>query len=122
MSEDNCLPESRALADRVVNYSDALVAIVFVGASGLGIAVADPETRSSMNLITPWMIGGNVILGVLISTLLIVLRRWELDLRLDVPTTIKIQRYSQYFYRARHVVIWLSVAQITIVLLLSSLD
>ena len=122
MSENNLHSESRALADRIINYSDALVALVFIGASGLGIAVADPEIRSSMNLITFWMIGGNIALGALISALLVTLRRWEQDLRVDLPTTDKIHRYSNYFYWARHIIVWLSVAQIAIILLLSSLD
>lgn len=47
MLENNENSEARMLADRTVNYSDALVAIVFIGASGLGIAVADPDTRAS---------------------------------------------------------------------------
>jgi hypothetical protein len=120
--ENDSDPEIRALADRVVNYSDALVAIVFIGASGLGIALADPDTRTSMNLITYWMIAANIIMGLLISTILLVLRRWELDLRADLPLTEKVRRYSDYFYWARHAIVWISVAQITIVLLLSSLE
>lgn len=120
--ENNQDSETRALADRTVNYSDALVALVFIGASGLGIAVADTDTRSSMNLVTTWMIGGSIALGALISTLLIVLRRWELDLRIDLPTEGKVYRYSRYFYWARHIIVWLSVAHIAIILLLSSLD
>lgn len=114
--------EARALADRAVNYSDALVALVFIGASGLGIAVADPDTRASMNLITYWMIGGNITLGAVISILLSVLRRWEYDLRIDLPKEGKVYRYSRYFYWARHVVVWLSVTQIAVILLLGRLD
>ena len=72
--ENNHAPESRALADRIVNYSDALAAIVFLGASGLGIAMADPDTRASVNLISSWMIAGNAFLVVLFSGLLILLR------------------------------------------------
>ena len=48
--------EDRALADRLVNYADAAVALSVVGISGLGIAVADPETRSSVaRLIVIWI-------------------------------------------------------------------
>jgi hypothetical protein len=120
--ENNQNSEGRALADRIVSYSDALVAVVFIGASGLGIAIADPDTRSSMNLITSWMIGGNIAMGVLVSVLLVILRRWELDLRIDLPPPEKVRRYARYFYWARHVIVWLSVAQIATVLLLSSLE
>jgi hypothetical protein len=119
--ESDQISETRALADRVVNYSDALVALMFIGASGLGIAVADPDARASMNLITTWMIGGNIFMGVLVSVLLVVLRRWELDLRNDLPVAVKVRRYSRYFYWARHFVVWLAVAQVTAILLLSSM-
>lgn len=121
MLENNDDSEARTLADRAVNYSDALVAIVFIGASGLGIAVADPDTRASINLITAWMIGGNIVLGILISALLVILRRWELDLRTNQPVEGKIHRYSRNFYWARHIIVWLSITQIAIILLLSSL-
>ena len=57
------------------------------------------------------MIVGNVILGVLFSALLIVLRRWELDLRADSIPSGKVLRYSRYIYIARHTVVWLTVAQ-----------
>lgn len=120
MLEHNQDSEARALADRLVNYSDALVALVFIGASGLGIAVADPDTRSSIALINYWMIGGNVVIGVLFSVLLVVLRRWELDLRVDLPTVSNVRRYSRHLYRARHTVVWLSVAQIVLIMLLIS--
>lgn len=125
--------EAQALADRCVNYSDALVALVFIGASGLGIAIADPDTRSSMNTITGWMIGGNILVCVTISLLLVVLRRWELNLRqayslqtdqpeAEMPEGGLMSRYSKYFYWARHTVVWISLIQITAVLLLGSLD
>ncbi len=122
MSENNQIPESRALADRIVNYSDALAAIVFLGASGLGIAVADPDTRSSMNLISSWMIVGNIFLGLVFSSLLVLLRRWELDLRGEPPANSNVRRYSRYFYLARHCVIWISVTQIVVIMLLSRLE
>ena len=38
--------EERALADRLVSYADAVAALAFVGVSGLGVAVADPDTRA----------------------------------------------------------------------------
>ncbi len=120
--ENDHASESRALADRIVNYSDAIAAIVFLGASGLGIAVADPDTRSSINLISSWMIVGNIFLGLLFSFLLVLLRRWELDLRGEASAKSKVRRYSHYFYLARHGVVWISVAQVAIIMLLSRLE
>jgi hypothetical protein len=114
--------ESRALADRIVNYSDAIAAIVFLGASGLGIAVADPDTRASIILISNWMIFGNIFLGALFSFLLILLRRWEIELRGEAPSSSNVRRYSNYFYLARHGIVWIAVAQVAIIMLLSRLD
>lgn len=116
------LSESRALADRIVNYSDVLAAIVFLGASGLGIAMADPDTRASINLISNWMIAGNVSLGALISALLVLLRRWELELRGQAPVGGNVRRYSHYFYLARHCVVWISIAQTVAIIWLSQLE
>ena len=36
------------LADRLVSYSDALVAVSFLGVSGIGLAVADPDIRCTL--------------------------------------------------------------------------
>ncbi|MEH6605632.1 MAG: hypothetical protein V7711_08625 [Pseudomonadales bacterium] len=120
--QSNETSESRALADRIVNYSDALAAIVFLGASGLGIAVADPDTRASINLISFWMVGGNIMIGSLFSFFLVLLRRWELELRGEAPEGSSVRRYSHYFYVARHCIVWISVVQIVIIMLLSQLD
>lgn len=54
---------------------------------------------------------GNFVLGIVFAALLIVLRRWELDLRRDLALSEKVQKYSRYIYLARHTVIWLTVAQ-----------
>lgn len=120
--ENSPKSEGRALADRIVNYSDTLVAVVFLGVSGLSIALADPDIRDSINTVTYWVIGGNIGMGLLVSGLLVLLRRWELDLRVDFPTPGKVRRYSRYFYMARHIIVWLSITQIVAVLLLSSLE
>jgi hypothetical protein len=120
--ENSARSEGRALADRMVNYSDALVAVMFLGASGLSIALADPDVRSSINTVTNWIIGGNIGMGLLVSTLLVTLRSWELDLRVEFPAPGKVRRYSRYFYVARHIVLWLSVIQVVIVLLVIRLE
>ena len=67
-------PEDRHLADRLVNYSDAVVALAFLVSSGLGLAVADPDTRDSVTGVAGGMMIGNAILGVIFSGLLMVMR------------------------------------------------
>ncbi len=101
----------QALADHIVSYSDAIVALAFIVSSGLGLAIADPDTRVTITEVAGGMLIGNAVLGVLFSSLLVVLRRWELDLRSDYFVTEKYHRYSRRIYIARHVVIWLSVTQ-----------
>ncbi len=103
--------EELVLADRLVNYSDAIAALAFIISSGLGLAAADPDTRISFTDVTTGMIIGNIIMGLLFSALLVVLRRWELELR-DVDILHqKVRKYSRYIYIARHVVVWLTVGQ-----------
>lgn len=104
-------PENRGLADRLVNYADALVALAVVGVSGLGLAVADPETRVDIARAADWIIVSNLISGVILSILILVLRRWELDLRSEDPPTVKARRYSRRLHVARIVVVWLASGQ-----------
>ena len=109
--------EEWALADRIVGYADATVALAFIVSSGLGLAIADPDTRSTISDITGELIVGNAILGVVFSILLVVLRNWELDLRSTVEVSDKFQRYSRRLFLARHVVIWLWVVQTIVIML-----
>ena len=103
--------QDRSLADRLVNYSDAIVAVSFVGVSGLGIAVADPDTRDSVARGADWVAAANVLVGIVASALLRSLRRWELDLRADAPPSPKGLRYSRRLHGARFVIVWFAVAQ-----------
>lgn len=120
MSENIEYSELRALIDRVVSYSDALAALMIVAASGLAIALADPDIRSTLTpLAYLGIIVGNILMGVGVSLLLLLLRRWELDLADDLPTNQKILRYSRAFYLSRHVVVWFCIFQNTTVLVMS---
>lgn len=108
--------EDQALADRLVNYSDAVVALAFIVSSGLGLAIADPDTRNTIEDVAGAMILGNAVLGMVYSALLVVLRRWESDLRVDLHVSEKFLRYSLRIYLARHVIVWLSIAQTVAIL------
>ncbi len=110
--------QDRALADRLVNYSDAMVAAVFVGVSGLGVAIADPDTRASVASGAVWVAVTYVLLGGIVSTLLHLLRRWERDLRAGAPPSAKAERYSRNLHFARFVITWVSVTQSIVLLLL----
>ena len=97
-----------ALADRIINYSDALVAVAFLGASGLGIAVADPDIRCSVANAVPEIIGFNVINAIVLSGLVLWLRKWEIDLRGESLSRGKVAKYVRWLHVARLVIIWTS--------------
>lgn len=112
--------EDCALADRLVNYVDAIVAVAFLASSGIGLALADPDTRETLESVALGIIIANALLGVVFSLILTVLRRWELDLRTAVPLSKKYERYSKRMYIAKHAVIWLSIAQTVAILIAAS--
>ena len=109
MAED--IEQTRALADRLVTYADALVAVAFVGTSGLGLAVADPDIRADMARGAVWVIFFNLALGGLLSGLIHVFRRWELALRADLAPAATTRRFSGYLHWGRLGVVWVAVAQ-----------
>ncbi len=103
--------QDRALADRLLNYADAIVAVLFVGVSGLGITIADPDARESVARGAGWIAAANVLVGIGASALLHFLRRWEMDLRADAPLSEKSQGYSRRLHGARFVIVWMAVVQ-----------
>lgn len=112
--------EDWLLADRLVNYADAVVALAFLGVSGLGIAVADPDTRSSVAPAAVYIGAVNVFLGFLWSGLVFVLRRWECELRAALPLSSKYARTSRRLDWARHAVIWVAVGQAVMLMVVIS--
>lgn len=114
--------EDRTLADRFVTYSDALVAVSFVGTSGLSLAVADPDVRCSM---VGGLVGvsiGNAMFSGIVSVLLVALRRWELDLRQDDPQSEKANVYSRRVHIARFAVVWLSAVMAAVIVRFATAD
>ena len=109
MSEDG--EQARAMADRLVSYADALVAVAFVGTSGLGLAVADPDIRADIATAAEWVILSYLVLGVLFSSLILVFRRWELELRDGLASAAKTRLFAGYLHWGRLGVVWVAVAQ-----------
>ncbi len=121
MSKQYLESEDRALADRLVNYSDAIVALAFISSSGFGLAVADNDSRDTL-VDAAWpILFANITIGIVFSVLLIVLRRWELNLRSDSCLSTLGLRYSRNLYIARHIVIWVAVVQ-TVAMLLALIN
>jgi len=105
------------LADRLVSYADALTALAFVGVSGLGLAVADPEIRADIAIVADWLVLSNLLSGAALCAVVVLFRRWELDLRSKAKDSAKVQRYSQLLHTARLVVIWFASGQATVMML-----
>jgi hypothetical protein len=115
--------EDRALADRLVNYADALAAVSFVGMSGLSIAMADPDVRCSITqgaLVPVGLI--NLVSATAVTVVLAILRRWERDLRSGSPLSPKAARISARLHVARFVIVWLSAGAAVAVILASARD
>jgi len=114
--------EDRALADRLVTYADALVAVSFVGMSGLTIALADPDIRCSLiRGVTPVAVANLASAGV-VSLLLIVLRSWEAELRSGASPSARAATYSRRLHVARFVIVWLCVITAVVTLIAATRD
>lgn len=113
--------DEAALADRLVNYSDALVAVAFLGVSGLGVIVADPDIRCTLAGAVGPIVFGTAFNGVLFSAVILVLRRWEIDLRSEDAdsTSEKVRSYSRWLHGSRLAIVWVSTLM-SVVLVLAS--
>ena len=88
----------------------------FLGASGLGIAIADPDTRSSVAEAWLYVAVANLVMPVFITLIILTLRRWEMDLRADLDTSPKALRIGWRLHVARLVIIWVSGIQIAVLM------
>jgi hypothetical protein len=108
--------QNQDLANRFVTYADALVAVTFVGMSAMGVAVGDPDLRCEFVRAPGAIVIGNLLMGIVFSSILIVLRRWEMSLRSDESPAEPAARYERILSIARHVILWFCViATITLV-------
>ncbi len=101
--------DEAALADRLVNYSDALVAVTFLGVSGLGIAIADPDIRCTIADGATYITAGNLGNGVVFTALILLFRRWESKLREDDPQSELVATYARWIHWGRLAILWTSV-------------
>ncbi|MEM9175483.1 MAG: hypothetical protein AAGC67_09635 [Myxococcota bacterium] len=106
--------DETALADRLVNYSDALVAVSFLGVSGIGIAIADPDIRCTIADGAGYIAWGNLANGVIFTALILLFRRWEAVLRADAPPSETVARYTRWIHLGRLVILWTSVVMASV--------
>lgn len=95
-----------ALADRIVTYSDALVAFSLVNAFAFFVALGDPDIRCSITRIARIAIGMNVGFPVLVSAVLLWLHRFEQTLRGDDVQDPHVKRFWRYAHIARYALVW----------------
>lgn len=104
--------DEAVLADRLVNYADAITALAFVGVSGFGIAIADPDTRCTIVRAVDEIWIGNLGSALLFTVAILLLRRWEGLLRADAPPSARVARYARILHGIRLGVVWLSFAML----------
>jgi hypothetical protein len=100
-----------ALADRLVNYSDALAAFAVVNALAFLLALSETEIRCSL-IPVQWLVyAGQCFIGVVITVSLVVLRRLELSLRkLSAPQPSEVEALLRHLFIARFAIVWVAVA------------
>ena len=111
--------DDRSIASRLVTYSDALVGMTVVGASGLSLALLDPDNRCSLTSAVFPISMGSLIFAAGVIMLLIILRRWELDLLEGTSESEKAMKYSNRLHVARLVAVSIS-AIATVVFLVAA--
>lgn len=112
--------DDHSLADRLMTYADALVAVSFVGSSGMCVGLMNPESRCSLISAFRAVSVGNLIFTVIVSVLLIILRRWESDLLAGTSSSKKARTYSRRLHVARLAVIWLSAISVVVFLMVAA--
>jgi len=99
-----------ALADRLVNYSDAAAAFSIVNAFGFLLALAETEIRCSLVSQASLVYAGQLLTGFVLTAVVVALRRLELSLRSPVtggdPT---VRRVLHAFFVVRISVVWVVV-------------
>lgn len=99
-----------------MTYADALVAVSFVGTSGLSLALTDPDVRCSLVDAFGQVLAGNFVSAGIVSILLITLRSWESDLREGSSRSKKSESYSRRLHVARLAVVWISAIAAVVLL------
>ena len=99
------------MADRLVNYADAIAAFAVVNSLAFLLALTETEVRCSLIPVRWLVYVGQGVVGLAITIAVVALRRVELRLRAaGVPPPSDIQFLLRRFFAVRIGVVWLSVA------------
>ena len=95
-----------AVADRIVTYCDALVAFSLVNGLAFLIALGEPDIRCSIARIAGIVAGINAFFPIVVTLLLIWLRRYEDRLRDDAVEDELVTRFWKIAGVFRLVLVW----------------
>lgn len=99
-----------ALADRIVGYSDALVAFALVNGLAFIVALGEPDIRCSIAGIAIIVALLNAIFSIALTFLLVWLGRYEQRLRGDDEADELVLHFWNRLSALRFVLIWLFTA------------
>jgi len=99
-----------AIADRLVNYSDAIVAFSLVNSLAFLIALTERDVRCSLVDIQSTLWVAILAFPIFLSVALLVCRHAELRIRASSGTQDQdATRALRYFHIARILILWMSV-------------
>ena len=99
------------LADRLVNYADAIAAFSVVNGIAFLVSLSETEIRCSMAHLRWLVVGGQICFSLFIAAGVIVLRRLEANVRSSsTPLPPDVEAYLRGFFFARLAVIAVSTA------------
>lgn len=100
-----------SLADRLVNYADAIAAFSVVNSLTFLVALTEPDIRCSLDDLRSVVVAGQVTFSIGVAAAVVVLRRLELRVRsADAPVPEDVERFLRGFFIVRLVVILASSA------------
>ena len=105
------------LADRYLNYCDAVTAFAFVQTVAFSVALADPDSRCSIGEIWQFVAGGIFLVTVVLTAGIIYIRKVEMSLRDVDSMDTDVTKHLARIQRWRFAIIWVTFG----VLLLSVL-
>lgn len=98
-----------ALADRLINYADAVAAFAVVNSLAFLVALAEREVRCSLIDRLSLVVGGQLALSFVVMASVLLLRRSELKVRASsAPLAAEVSSYLRGFFLVRIAVIALA--------------
>ncbi len=101
--------ENQALSERLTKYADTIVTASIVAVVGLGFGIADADIRPSLARGSTIVTAVSVVVGLAFLGVLVLLRRWELVLKADIPSEARSLEIGRYLHAARVVIVGLSL-------------